>query len=100
MFQNTIVSSWRSAAVVFSRKPIYRNGNMQRPNAGPMRRDRSDGTGYKLHLDTHRVELGQELIKFAPAHERLAADDGNVNWPIMPDQRQYASDEFVTFVVR
>ena len=61
--------------------------------AGPGLGYGPDGARDDLRVDAHRREFRQHLVQFAKAHQRLAADDGQVHGLVPADEAQDAVDE-------
>jgi hypothetical protein len=75
---NAIVGRRRAPHVVFGLQAIDRHHDLQTPDLCELGRNRTHRAGHQLRVDAAVGEQRQDLLQFAIAHQRLAADDRHV----------------------
>ena len=71
----------------------------KRRNAGPFNWHRPYRASDDLRVNAFVGESRQNLIQLAVAHERLAANDRDVNGTMLLDQLEESRDELVALVI-
>jgi hypothetical protein len=95
-----LVSSGLSSQVVIGLKTVYRDHKVKLMYARPFGGYLPHRARYKLHLDTHTAQLGQNMVELSEAHERLAAYNRYMNGPVAPRKRQHALNQSISLVIR
>jgi len=87
VLEDAIVGRRRPAHVVFGLQTIDRDADLQPGNLRPLDRNRTHGARHDLDEQSALGQLGQQHIQLAIAHQRLAADERDV-------QRLHPVDDF------
>jgi hypothetical protein len=99
VFQDSLVSGRGAAGVVLGLESIDGDGDAHPAEGGPLRWEGAEGAGDDLHVDAARGEPRHQDLQFAEAHERVAADQGDVQRPGAVGQLQHPVDERLSLVV-
>src|SRR5262249_54953940 len=99
VLENAIVGGRRSARVVFGLQAVDRDADLQATDGRPGLRDRAHRAGHELRVDAALGELRQEHVELAEAHERLAADNREVNRILFVDDREHTIDQLLPLEV-
>src|SRR5687767_14504153 len=99
VFQYAVVGRRLAALVVLVLESVDRDGYQQAGQTDIHARDRPHGDGHELRMYVSCSELRQNLIQLTIAHQRLAADDRDVQRPMMIDERHESRHQFVAFVI-
>ena len=87
VLEDAFVGGRRAANVVFGRQSVDRHHDLQPAHAGPFGWNRPNRAGHDLGMNPARGELRQDLPELAIAHQRLAADDRDVQRLVTIDHR-------------
>src|SRR5262249_26290205 len=95
VFQDSIVGRRRAPRVVVGLKAVNRNDEGQTMEATPLLRDFTDGARDELGVNTALGELRQNHAELPIAHQRLPADDRDVQRPMLIDDGQELVDQLL-----
>ena len=99
VFEDPVVRRRRAPHVVFRLETVDRDHDLELGHVGPRRRDRPNGAGHDLRVHAHGRELRQQDVELPESHERLAADDREVDRPLFAHDAEHAVNQRLTFEV-
>jgi len=100
VFEDAVVGGRRAASVMLGLQPVNRDDDLQLGYVSPRGRNRPHGARNHLRVHAHPGHLRQQDIELTEPHERLAADDREVDRTVHLHGPQHAVDEGLTFEVR
>ena len=93
--EDAFVGSGFSANVVFGLEAIDGDDHVEFAPTLPVFGDDAESAGNDLRMDVAAIEFREELLKLAVANEGIAADEGEVERPVLVDDGEYAGDKLI-----
>ena len=97
--QDAFICRGRAPYVMIRLQAVNRDDHVQSLDLRPLRRDGANGAGDELDFDAHLIQLRQQDIQFAEPHQRLAANDREVERAVTANQRQHSVNQLLAFVI-
>src|SRR5207247_577376 len=99
VLENALVGGRRAADVMLRLQPVDRDDNLQAIETVPFRGNLSDGARDHLGENAAPGHDWQQRVELAISHERLAADQRDMQRTMTVDQAKNAVDELLPLVV-
>src|SRR5260370_9397579 len=92
------VCSRPAARVMFRLKTIHGNRDVQLLDFAPARGDFAESAGYHLRMDVTLRQFRQQLRKFTVSHQRIAADNREMDWLKFVHDSQRPKNQIISFI--
>src|SRR6478735_6256090 len=99
VLDDAVVGSGLAALVVLGLEAVDRDHELQPAQLGPFDGDRAYRAGHELGVDAAIGETRQDFVQLPKAHERLTADDREMQGFVFVDQGEEAIDELLALEV-
>ena len=99
VLEDPIVGRRRPARIVLRLQTVDRHDDRESGQPAPLPRDLAHRTRDELHVDAPPGQNRKKDVQLAIPHERLAADDREVERPMAIDQREDDVDKRLTLEV-
>src|SRR5262249_43633219 len=100
VFENSWIRRRRAAGIVLGLQTVDRHNDRKPIDSAPLRGNFADRTGHELNVNSARGEEREKRVQLAISNERFAADNGQVERPVMIDERADALDQFLSLEIR
>ena|SRR5437870_6634888 len=79
---------------MFGRETIDRNDDRYAADFRPLERNSTNSAGDELNMNFACLELRQNVIQFSEPHQRLSANDGDMQWLVAIHQFDKPPNKF------